>query len=289
MGLRGGEPAARRARLRPCPGRRRCQPAHRRGRRPGQRDPHQRRAVLRRPRPSRVLQPRVHQPTRRGDLGQGRGADHGRGGPPRRPGARHAADQPLQEQHRQQGRVLRHPRELPDEARDAVRRHRAAPHAVLRLPAGGLRLRAGRHRPGRPQRRLPDLPARRLLRGRGRPGDDAQAPDHQHPRRAARGGREVPPAARHHRRRQPRRGLHLPQARHDHPGAGDDRGRLPLRRPRGRPAGRDPARRLARLDAARSSSRCGRGASSPPCSCRWSTPSRRASTSRTATARMPTR
>ena len=38
-----------------------------------------------------------------------------------------------------------------------------------------------------------------------------------------------------------------------------------------------------------SSSRCGRGASSPPCSCRWSTPSRRASTSRTATARTSTR
>ena len=44
----------------------------------------------------------------------------------------------------------------------------------------------GRHRPGRPRRRLPDLPAGRLLRGRGRPGDHAQAADHQHPRRAAR-------------------------------------------------------------------------------------------------------
>ena len=33
--------------------------------------------------------------------------------------------------------------------------------------------------------RLPAEPARRLLRGGGRAGDDAQAPDRQHPRRAA--------------------------------------------------------------------------------------------------------
>ena len=34
---------------------------------------------------------------------------------------------------------------------DAVRRHRAAPDAVLREPPGVLRRRAGRHRPGRPR------------------------------------------------------------------------------------------------------------------------------------------
>ena len=95
-------------------------------------------------------------------------------------------------------------------------------------------------------------PARRLLRGRGRPRDDAQAADHQHPRRAARGRREVPPAARHHRRRQPRRGLDLPQARHDGAGARDDRGPVPVGRPHRRPAGRDAARGLARPDAAAS-------------------------------------
>ena len=39
---------------------------------------------------------------------------------------------------------------------------------------------------GRPRARVPDQPARRLLRGRGRAGDHAQAADHQHPRRAAR-------------------------------------------------------------------------------------------------------
>ena len=61
--------------------------------------------------------------------------------------------------------------------------------------------------------RLPDQPAGRLLRGRGRPGDHAEAADHQHPRRAARRSGEVPPAARDHRRREHERDLHLPQAR----------------------------------------------------------------------------
>ena len=47
----------------------------------------------------------------------------------RPPGHRAARHQPLQEQHRRQGRLLRHPRELPDGALDAVREHRAPPHA----------------------------------------------------------------------------------------------------------------------------------------------------------------
>ena len=55
-----------------------------------------------------------------------------------------AADPALQEQHRQQGRLLRLPRELPDAPGDAVRGHRPAPHPVLRVQAGGLRGRAGR-------------------------------------------------------------------------------------------------------------------------------------------------
>ncbi len=204
VGLRGGEPAARRARLRPGPGGGRLEPADRRGPGPGQRHPDQRRAALRRPRPPGVLHARVHQPAGRGDLGQGGRADHGRGRGPGRRRARHAADPALQEQHRQQGRLLRLPRELPDAAVHAVRRHRPAPDPVLRLPAGGLPARAG-SASARTARGdgLPDQPAGRLLRGRGRPGDDAQAADHQHPRRAARRPGEVPPAARHHRRREP--------------------------------------------------------------------------------------
>ncbi|GMA89373.1 hypothetical protein GCM10025868_46230 [Angustibacter aerolatus] len=51
-------------------------------------------------------------------------------------------------------------------------------------------------------------PARRLLRGRGRARDHAEAPHREHPRRAARRRRPLPPAARHRRRREPRRGRH---------------------------------------------------------------------------------
>ena len=144
VGLRGGEPAARRPRLRPGQGGGRLRPAHRRGPGPGQRHPDQRRPALRRSRAPGVLRARVHQPARRRDLGQGGRAGHGRGG---RRGAgsdaRRAGDPALQEQHRQQGRLVRLPRELPDEPGDAVRRHRPAPDPVLRLPAGRLRRRAG--------------------------------------------------------------------------------------------------------------------------------------------------
>ena len=94
-----------------------------------------------------------------------------------------------------------------------VRRHRAPPDPVLRQPPGRLRRRPGRARAGRPRRRVPDQPARGLLRGGGRARDHAQAPDHQHPRRAARRPGEVPPPARDPRRRQPLRDLHLPQGR----------------------------------------------------------------------------
>jgi proteasome accessory factor A len=62
-----------------------------------------------------------------------------------------------------------------------------------------LRCGPGRHRRRRPRLGLPDQPARRLLRGRGRPGDHAQAAHHQHQGRAARGPGEVPSAARDHR------------------------------------------------------------------------------------------
>ena len=68
-------------------------------------------------------------------VGEGGGAGHARRLADGRAGARQRADPALQEQHRQQGRVLRRPRELPDAALDAVRRDRAPPDAVLRLAA----------------------------------------------------------------------------------------------------------------------------------------------------------
>ncbi len=86
-----------------------------------------------------------------------------------------AADRALQEQHGQQGRLLRRARELPDAPVDAVQRDRAAPDPVLRQPPGRLRRRPGRPGPGRASARLPGEPARRLLRGRGRPRDHVEA------------------------------------------------------------------------------------------------------------------
>ena len=227
-------------------------PAHRRGPRAGQRHPDQRRAALRRPRAPGVLHARGHHPARHRAVGQGGGAGHARRLPAGRSAAGRLADRLLQEQHRQQGRVVRRPRELPDAALHAVRRHRPAPDAVLREPPGLHRRRAGRDRPGRPRARLPAQPARRLLRGRGRPRDHAEAPDHQHPRRAARRPGEVPPAARDHRRRQPGRDLDLPQGRDHRAGAGDDRG--PVHHP-GPHRSTARSRRCARSRTTRRSSR----------------------------------
>ena len=71
------------------------------------------------------------------------------------------------------------------------------PHFVTRqvfCGAGQGRLRAVRSRAGR--RAVPAQPAGRLLRGGGRAGDHAQAPDRQHPRRAALRSAEVPAPAR---------------------------------------------------------------------------------------------
>ena len=69
-------------------------------------------------------------------------------------------------------------------------------------------------------------PARRLPRDRGRPRDDAQPADHQHPRRAPRRSGALPPPARHRRRREHGRRLQLPQDGHDGARPQHDRGRL---------------------------------------------------------------
>ena len=120
--------------------------------------------------------PEVTNPLDAVRVGQGGRAGHGSGGRARArasPGRR--ADQPLQEQHRQQGRVLRHARELPH----ATARRRSPTSCgtstpVLRHPAGRSPAPAasGSGRSGR-RAGLPALAARRLLRGRGRPGDHA--------------------------------------------------------------------------------------------------------------------
>ena len=133
----------------------------------------ERRAALRRPRPSRVLDARGHEPAGHRPLGQGRRADHGRRGAQAAAMPGHQrAHQPLQEQHRQQGRVLRLARELPDEPGDALRLDHPAPRAVLRLPAGRVRRRPGRHRAGRapaPASRSRSAPTSSRSRSASRP------------------------------------------------------------------------------------------------------------------------
>ena len=114
--------------------------------------------------------PEVTSPARRRDAGTGRGSGScceavrrlavAPGMPPR---------EPLQEQHRRQGRVVRHARELPDAAGDAVRATSCGTSSRSSSPA---RSSAGPGRVGIGQdcheRGLPDRPALRLLRGRGR-------------------------------------------------------------------------------------------------------------------------
>ena len=223
---------------------------HRRrgGRRDGERHPAQRRPALRRPRPPGVLQPRGHQPARRRALGQGRRAGHARGGAPGGracPGVNAPINLYKNNTDNKGASYGAHENYLCHRATPfaSLVRH-LVPFFVTRQVICG----AGRVGLGQDGRTagLPDLPARRLLRGRGRAGDHPQAADRQHPRRAARRRRPLPPAARDHRRRQPVRDLDLPQGGHDGAGAGHDRGQLPGRRPGHRPAGARAARRLPR-------------------------------------------
>ena len=210
------------------------------------RDP-QRRAGLRGPLPPRVLVPGGHQPAGRAHVGR----RWGRGGAPRRAAARGAgcglgvsAREPLQEQHRQQVRVLRRARELHGGPRRALRAHHGGAAAVLRVPPGGLRRRARGPRRGRLPPGLPAEPARGLLRAHGGPGDHDPPPHGQHPGRAPRGRLPLPPAARDHRGRQPLPHGHAAEVRDHVPGA-EPGGARPrpgprARGPRGRAAGHQP-------------------------------------------------
>ena len=79
------------------------------------------------------------------------------------------------------GNFLRDPRELPRRSSDGVRRHRAGPDPVLRVPPGVLRGREAWLR-GAGTSGSTDLPVTQragLLRDRGGPGDHAEAADHQ--------------------------------------------------------------------------------------------------------------
>ena len=137
-------PGERRARVQP---RRRARPRHRDA--PGERGAHQRRPLLRRPRPPRGQHARVPRrgrgrgvrPRRRRD----RARQHGGGSPA---AARRRRDPVPQEQLRRQGQQLRLSRELPAVARHAVRTHRAPGHPALRLaPDRGRRRQGGLRAP----------------------------------------------------------------------------------------------------------------------------------------------
>ena len=155
-------------------------------------------------------------------------------------------DRRLQEQQRRQGQLVRLPRELPRRPQRAVRDAGAQPHPVVRDPAGVHRRGQGRRGERRRRGRLPDQPARRLLRGGGRARDDVEAPDRQHARRTARRSAEVPPAARDRRRREPVRGRDVPEGRHDRDRARDGRRRLHRQGPVDREPGAVDAHGVAR-------------------------------------------
>ena len=211
---------------------------------PHQPDPLQRRALLRRPRPSRVLEPGDHQPARLRDLGPGRRADPEPVAPARGGGvAARAADPHLQEQHRQQGQLVRHPRELPDGPQGAVRAHRAVHDAVLRDAARSTRARARsapRTTPSPATTRSPSAPTssrprsgwRRCTRGPSSTRATSRTPT---PRStAACTSSWATPTW---------RGLHLPEDGHHGHRAQHGRGRLHRPRPVDRRPGAAPSAR----------------------------------------------
>ena len=157
--------------------------------------------------------PEVTNPRDAVRLGQGRRADHGAGRGHRAAALPGAPPIKLYKNNTDnKGASYGTPRELPDATDDPVRR-RSSAHLTPFFVVAQVFTGAGRVGIGQDgaQPRIPAHPARRLLRGRGRARDHAQAADHQHPRRAARRPRAVPPAARDHRRREPGRGLDLPR------------------------------------------------------------------------------
>ena len=130
---------------------------------------------------------------------------------------------PVQEQHRLGRQLLRLPRELPGRPARRVRPAGRRPDPVPGHPAADLRRRQGAADPAR--RGLLRQPAGRAHLGGRLVGDHPVPADHQHPRRAARRRRALPPAARHRRRLEHERDDHAAQGRRDRPGAADDRGR----------------------------------------------------------------
>ena len=120
---------------------------------------------------------------------------------------------PLQEQHRLGRQLLRLPRELPHQPSRRLLPLRRGPDPVPRDPPDLRRRRQGAA--DRSRRHVLPLPARRAHLGGGVVGDHAEPAHHQHPRRAPRRRRALPPAPRDRGRLQHERVRHLPQGRGD--------------------------------------------------------------------------
>ena len=118
---------------------------------------------------------------------------------------------PVQEQHRLGRQLLRLPRELPHRAQRRLQPLHRGAHPVPREPPDLRRCRQGA--PDRPRRRLLHQPAGRAHLGGRLVGHHPQPADHQHPRRAPRRRRAVPPPARDRRRLQHERVRHLLEGR----------------------------------------------------------------------------
>ncbi len=196
---------------------------------PAQRCP----ALPRRRLPPGVRDPRVRLGGRPGRPRPGRRADPGGSAGRRREAAARRGhrrrDLPVQEQHRLGRQLVRLPRELPGLPARRVRPAGRRADPVPGHPAADLRRRQGAADAAR--RGLLPVPARRAHLGGRLLGDHPQPPDHQHPRRAARRRRALPPAARDRRRLQHERGHHAAQGRQRRHRAADDRGRRGDARP----------------------------------------------------------
>ena len=142
----------------------------------------------------------------------------GRAEPPPR-GRHQRRGLPLQEQHGLGRQLLRLPRELPLGARRRAGAPERGDDPVPREPPDLLG--SGQGPPHRQGPHLLRQPARRAHLGVGLLGDDAEPAHHQHPRRAPRRRRALPPPPRDRGRHEhvrvrdlPEGGCDLPHARH---------------------------------------------------------------------------
>ena len=230
---------------------------------PRQHRAHQRRALLRRPRAPRVLLAGVRDAERGRPLRRRRRARPARGDAR---GARARARSGARSSSTRTTRTARATRTAATRTSSSTARCpsatwcarwcRTSSRRIVYAGSGKVGAETGAARSQ--GRGVPALPARRVHRGGRRSRDDAQAPDRQHPRRAARRPAALPAAPHHRRRREHVPGRDVPQARHD--GAAPRRARGP-RASRGSPS--RPPTRCARSTSCPATSTSPASSSSP--------------------------